>query len=457
MPILPRRGLRRRLALILAPSLLALLLMSAAAQYLLTVRPMQREMDHRLADVAIALAERLGVDGAGRAVFSLPEAAAELLGADATDSNWYAAFDERFVPIAGETALRWPTAAFARGRPHFFDTTLGATRVRAVAVKTRCGDRECGVVTASTLHKRASLIRAVLISTLLPVALAGLLALALLWFGLGSGLRPLVRLSAEVERRSSRDLSPIRVEDAPGEVQPLVAAVNRLMAQLGEAGSAQQKFLSTAAHQLRTPLAGLQSRIELALLETHEPEGRARLADIHESAVRAARLAVQLLSLARAEPGASTADPRVPLDLARLATELVDEWVPRAIARRIDLGFELESAPVLGQPLLLRELMVNLLHNALEYTPPGGRVTLRCGREGGCSVLAVEDNGPGIAPALREKALQRFVRLPGTPGAGSGLGLAIVSEIAEGHQAVLQLREAPGPHGLLAHVAFPAA
>jgi two-component system sensor histidine kinase TctE len=249
----------------------------------------------------------------------------------------------------------------------------------------------------------------------------------------------------------------VRGEDAPDEAQPLVAAVNRLMQQLGEASSAQQKFLATAAHQLRTPLAGLQSRIELAQLETQDPENRRQLAAIHESATRSARLAVQLLSLARAEPGASSADVRSPLDLARLATELVDEWVPRAIARQIDLGFEFESAPVFGSPLLLREMMVNLLHNALEYTPEGGQVTLRTGRLNDVSYLAVEDNGPGIASELRVQVLERFVRLPGTRGGGSGLGLAIVKEIADAHQAELALLDAPGGQGLLVRVSFPQA
>lgn len=454
MPIRPDLGLRARLALILAPCMILLLLAAAAAQYLLAVRPLERQLDRSLADVAIALADRMGVSEAGDVSFNLSDEAAELLDADALDDNWFTAFNEQFQPIAGEPDLHWPAANIPRGEPFFFNTIVDGVPVRAVAVKTRCGVLECGVINASTLNKRTELIEAVQLSALIPVVLAGIVSMALVWTGLGSGLKPLIRLSDEVSRRSPRELSPVRVDDVPGEVQPLVEAVNRLMEQLAESGAAQQKFLATAAHQLRTPLAGLQSRIELAQLETADPEARARLGGIHESAVRAARLAVQLLSLARVEPGASMADERVELDLARLATELVDEWVPRAIARNIDLGFELEAAPVRGSPLLLRELMVNLLHNALEYTQAGGHVTLRSGCLAGEAFIEVEDNGPGIPPSLRAAALERFVRLPGTTGAGSGLGLAIVHEIAGAHQARLALLDAPGGQGLLVRVSF---
>lgn len=453
---LPRLGLRRRIALIILPSLLLLMLASAAAQYLLAVRPLEHQLDRSLEDVAVALASRMGVADNGNISFDLSDESAELLDTDALDDNWFTAFNERFEPIAGEQDLKWPGVVVKRGKPYFFDTRIDGLPVRAVAVLAHCGVFNCGVIAASTMNKRSHLIRAIQLSTLLPMALAGVLSALLVWFGLRGGLLPLERLSGEVSRRSSRDLSPISVSGAPSEVLPLVAEINRLMTELGEAGLAQQKFLATAAHQLRTPLAGLQSRIELALLETRDGESRARLADIHESAVRSARLAVQLLSLARVEPGASRVDERSEFDLARLIADLVDEWVPRAIDRQIDLGFELEHTMVTGSPLMLRELVVNLIHNALEYTPEGGRVTVRAHRVVGEAVLEVQDNGPGIPPAMRERVIGRFVRLPGTRGTGSGLGLAIVHEIAQAHQARMTLEDAP-EQGLLVRVCFPPA
>ncbi|PLK47190.1 sensor histidine kinase [Uliginosibacterium sp. TH139] len=441
-------SLRRRLALILLPILLALLLASAAVQYLLAVRPMQREFDRAMNDVAVALAEHFVVDDTGDTGFQLSDEAAALLDADALDYNWYAAFNERFERIAGESGLLWPGNVVKRGEPYYFDAQVNERPVRAVAILKACGALDCGVVLAATLRKRGRLIRDMQLSALVPVALVGSVAFALVWFGLGSGLRPLVRLSREIERRSPRELSPVKLRDAPDEVQPLVTAVNRLMQQLGEANQAQQAFLATAAHQLRTPLAGLQSRIELAQLETKDPESRGRLGEIHESAVRSARLAVQLLSLARAEPGASSTDAHVPTDLAKLAGELVNEWVPRAIEGGIDLGFELGTAPLNGSPLLLREAMANLLHNALEYVPRGGCVTLRTGADATQVWLEVEDDGPGIPPEQRGRVLERFARLPDSPGGGSGLGLAIVREIVEGHQGRLILGAGADGRGL---------
>jgi len=154
---------------------------------------------------------------------------------------------------------------------------------------------------------------------------------------------------------------------------------------------------------------------------------------VHQATIRTGRLANQLLALARAEPGARSG--LAPFDLKSLAEGEADAWVHQALARDIDLGFELEVAPLHGDAFLLREALANLVHNALEYSPRGARITVRTGRRDGASFLEVEDDGPGIAPAERARVLERFYRVPGTPGTGSGLGLAIVREIAAGHGA----------------------
>lgn len=454
----PDSSLRQRLALILLPSLVVLLIVSGVLQYLLAVRPMLYEFDRAMVDVAIALADRISINDQAEIVFDLSDEAENLLRADNVDHVWYAAFDDDLRPFAGSRELTWPANAknqTRHGTPYLFDTVYAGEKVRAVAMKVSCGVVDCGIVLAETTHKRGRLIRDVLLTALLPVLLLGLGAVALLWFGIGRGLQPLVLLSREIGRRSPRDLSAIDPHEAPAEVLPLVEAVNRLMGQLDEAASAQQRFLSTAAHQLRTPLAGLQSQIELAQLEVRDPASRAALADIHASAMRSARLAVQLLSLARVESGASRANALLECDLAQLAAELADEWVPRALARELDLGFELAAAPVRGDPLLLREMMANLLHNAMEYGADGGVITLRTGQTAQQSWFEVLDRGPGIPVAMRDRVLQRFERLPGSRGAGSGLGLAIVKDIADAHQAQLSLLDAAGGRGLCARVSFP--
>jgi len=219
-----------------------------------------------------------------------------------------------------------------------------------------------------------------------------------------------------------------------------VSALNGLLGEVAQASRNQQRFLANAAHQLRTPLAGLQAHTELALAKPVPIEVRSELEQVHQATIRTARLANQLLALARAEPGAR--GNAAELNLKSLAESEADAWVHQALARDVDLGFELESAPVQGDAFLLREALANLVHNAIEYSQRGGRVTVRTGRNGTHSFLEVEDDGPGIPPAERERVLERFYRVPGTPGTGSGLGLAIVREIASGHGAAISITDA---------------
>jgi len=169
--------------------------------------------------------------------------------------------------------------------------------------------------------------------------------------------------------------------------------------------------------------------------------------------VRTARLANQLLALARAEPGARSTTALV--DLKSLAEDEADAWVHQALARDADLGFELAPAPVDGDAFLLREALANLVHNALEYSPRGARITLRTGRREGSAFLEVEDDGPGVPAAERARVLERFYRVPGTPGTGSGLGLAIVREIAASHGATLAINEGMGGRGCRVAITFP--
>jgi len=224
---------------------------------------------------------------------------------------------------------------------------------------------------------------------------------------------------------------------------------------------AQKRFISDAAHQLRTPLAGLKSQTELALGEATDPALVARLKRVHESASRSAHLVNQLLTLARAEPESAVLQDRVPVDLPRLAREVTAEMVPRALAASIDLGFDegdagttASQAQVRGIALLLREALVNLVDNAIRYAGRGASVTVRVQGAGADVVMEVEDNGPGVPAGELEHVFERFVRA--TPdGNGCGLGLAIVREIVERHAGHVALH-AVQPRGVLARVTLPA-
>jgi two-component system sensor histidine kinase TctE len=217
-----------------------------------------------------------------------------------------------------------------------------------------------------------------------------------------------------------------------------------------------QRFVADAAHQLRTPVAGIKTQTELALRQAPSADAQATLKQLYSATEQAARLVNQLLALARAEPGAARGQHAEPLDLVALARDTTTEWVPRALAKNIDLGFEspLAAARIEGDAFLLREMLNNLLDNAIRYTQAGGHVTVRVESRSREVVLKVEDNGPGVPETDRERVFERFYRVLGTGVEGCGLGLAIVHEIALSHRCEVSLSAGEGGTGTLVSVTF---
>ncbi len=320
------------------------------------------------------------------------------------------------------------------------------------------------VQVAETLNKRSQLATEIIKGVILPQFVILPVAVLLVWFALSRGIAPLAELQQRIRRRAADDLSPIDETQAPEEVAPLVRAINDLLARLDRSFATQKRFLADAAHQLKTPLAGLRTQAEVAQREIdlgeREPEALKRsLQQMALASQRAAHMVNQLLAMARAEDREQIMRRAVPVDMMKLATDTVREFVPRALERRIDLGYEgpgadgasglPQAAPLVhGHPVLLHELLANLVDNALHYTPAGGTVTVRLLDDpfGQVVVLQVEDSGPGIPASERELVFQPFYRALGTDVDGSGLGLAIVAEIARQHGAGLDLsdtREAP--------------
>jgi two-component system sensor histidine kinase TctE len=277
---------------------------------------------------------------------------------------------------------------------------------------------------------------------------------ALVWFGLKRGLRPLERLRERVERRGPEDLSPIPPDEVPAEVSPLVKTLNRQLERVRRNLDAQRHFVADAAHQLRTPLAGLKTQAEAALRGETLEAARARLRHIEESADRLSRLVAQLLSLARADDALTQSAPRESVELNGLLHDACASWAERAVAKQVALGFDPASHPVevRGAPLLLRELFTNLIDNAIRYTPPGGEVTARV-VAGTPREVVVEDTGAGIAQGDRELVFERFYRVLGSGESGSGLGLPIVKAIAELHGASVRIEDNGG--GTRFVVSFP--
>jgi len=421
------RSLRAHLLRLLLPPIAALLAVGAVVAYYPTIEPATQAYDQALVDIGLALGSHIRV-GQTEYRFDLPPAVEQVLRTDRFDSIYYRVMSPAGLEIAGDADLPAPP-----GDAMAHNTMYKGEKVRVVSVQAPCGRSACNVLVGETMVKREHLARDLLLQSLFPDFLIALATLVIVWFGVKRGLQPLSRLSDEIKARSAGDLRPIDAAGAPEETRPLVGALNGLLDEVSAASRKQQRFLADAAHQLRTPLAGLQAHTELALAQPMPEACRAQLEQVHRATIRTARLANQLLALARAEPGARSVTSSV--DLKGIAGGEADAWVRQSLGRDIDLGFELEPAPVAGDAFLLREALSNLVHNALEYSNRGGRVTVRTGRANGHAFLEVEDDGPGIAQEERARVLERFYRVPGTPGTGSGLGLAIVREIAASHAA----------------------
>jgi two-component system sensor histidine kinase TctE len=286
------------------------------------------------------------------------------------------------------------------------------------------------------------------------------LAVLLVWLALVQAIKPLNRLEERIRARNPDDLSPLEVEAVPMEVAPLVESVNDLLMRLKDSIATQKRFLADAAHQLKTPLAGLRMQADLAQREGASAEDlKQSLRQIGRSSIRATHTVNQLLALARAESSSSAVLAHQPCDVARLTMDVIRDCVPRAMEKHIDVGYEgaqpgSEGVLVQGNLTLLTEMVRNLVDNAVNYTPSRaerpGIITARVLIDPFSKVLViqVEDSGPGIAPAERELVFQPFYRALGNEADGSGLGLPIVLEIARQHRAEVTVEDARPGHNL---------
>ncbi|MFT3790268.1 MAG: sensor histidine kinase N-terminal domain-containing protein [Rudaea sp.] len=454
-------SIRRRLLLLLTAPLALLLTGGVLIDYYSTAAPIHAAYDQVLASSIVAVAAHLNIGSDGKVKSELSDQAIAVLRADNHDEIYYLVLDTDGNFVAGDSGL--PVAPAGRDNPSFADAHYRDAPVRVATYRLTNASGTIAISVAETTNKRRETLRSML-TFIVASDLAQLLGtLLLVWIGVRVGLRPLLALREQIARRSARDLAALDESQVPGEVRPLTQALNRLFATVAEAASAQHRFLANAAHQLRTPLAGLQAQLELLSNEiaqqgSADPALRERVARLHAGMQRLGHTANQLLALARAEPSANPAGDFRELDLADLAKDGVAAHFDRALAARIDLGLEAESARVQASDWLLRELLANLIDNALAYTPAGGSVTVRCGTAAGARqvFLEVEDNGPGIPEAERARVFERFYRIDGGEREGNGLGLAIVEEIARAHGAAVELADGAGKRGARVRVTLAA-
>ncbi|HJV50674.1 MAG TPA: sensor histidine kinase [Noviherbaspirillum sp.] len=447
-----RQTLRRRLLLSLLLPLAALLLLGMPFDYRLAVSPAEEAYDYALTESAFELAARVVVRN-GALIVDLPHDIESLMRADRTDQEFLAVYDPHGRLLAGDADLT-PDLALPDSGLLISDTVLRGFKIRKATYKKSTSLGDVTVMFAETIRKRDRARSRILATMVLPNVLLVLATLVLVYFGVRRGLAPLNRLGQEIANRPAHDTSPIPKRDTPGEAEPLINAMNVLISELRAAAAAQQVFLANAAHQLKTPLSGLQTQLELAAQELPE-EYSSRVVRLRDATKRLGHLTHQLLALARSGSEANIGNEHRKIDLAELLRASASSWFDAALAKDIDLGFEPEPAVVEGSEWLLRELLANLINNAIQYTQRGGTVTARSGIGGdGRPFMEVEDNGPGIPQGAHARIFDRFYRLADGSPTGTGLGLAIVKEVADRHDATISLRSSSPDGGTCIRVSF---
>jgi two-component system sensor histidine kinase TctE len=440
-------GLRRRLLVMLIAPLILLAVLNAWFDYR-SADNVALQQDQRL----LALVP-LGADsviGRGEPLLMLRAPALDEFLGERPGSAEFAILDPDGRLLHGKA---WLAGLPPPGsEPEFHSEEHNGVTWRIVRQRQPAVGGELVVVLADASDPRQRWAESIFFKVLLPnLVLIAAAAFAVRW-AVERALKPLLALRDAVERRSPRDLSAIDEGASPEEVRPLVQSLNRLFGLVNAQAESQRRFVADAAHQLRTPLAGLQAQVEAWGQAASAQPGQDRIQlpteQVHKlrsATRRTSQLANQLLALSRADARGMQSQPMHRVDLKALCEAMLEAHLDAATARHIDLGLEAQPAQVMGHEWLLREMLSNLVDNAVKYGAEGGAVTIRCGRRGERLFVEVEDDGPGVAAAELPRLLERFYRVQGSPGEGNGLGLAIAEEIARVHQSHLQLQS--GAHG----------
>ena len=433
-------------------------LISGVLVYVLALHYANLNYDRALTDSLLALHRLMQSDSRYQ---ELNPQARILFEVDSEDPNYYTVRSVRHGTLAANLELPLPQPIPVAGsRPQVESLVFAerSLRMASITVKGEESGDTIVVSVAQTLRERRALAREILVGVL-PIVLALIaLVLILVWFGVSRGLHLFDPLTTHLAGRRTRDLSPLDQSIVPVEIRPLTRTMDLLFARLRGLLDLQDRFIADAAHQLRTPLAGLRLQAERALADPRPDSVREALIHVERLSAGAGRAAGQLLALARTQSNVDDDAPPAPVDLARLARDHVAESVPRALAANIDLGYAGPNADamVAGDAVMLREALVNLVDNALNYVGTGGSVTVEVARELRTVSVSVDDDGPGVGEEWWPRLGERFFRAPGTAREGSGLGLAIVRRIAERHRAALAFSRGQSGRGLRVTLRFAA-
>lgn len=456
-----RRSIRRQLVLWLAIPLGILWLISTVTGYSQALKFAEETYDRELVNSSDSVAARLKVKD-DKVVVDLPPAAQAILRHNNTDKFYYKVLKANGEMISGDTVLPSPHAEYLdEATPRFTTTTIGGEQIRLVQIKLLIpvADAEPVIIeVAETMNSRKRLSMNIFMTMIVPQLLMVILGATAVWIGVSRGLEPLQFLQKAIASRSRLDLTPVQEDIAPEEVYPLVVSLNDLLARLREDIKAQQRFIANAAHQLRTPLAGLKAYSSLGLDLKNLEETHGVMEQIDSGLDRTTHMVNQLLALARNDPASMTTTERSVVELNGLVADVIADRISIAVKKKIDVGYQpaQELANVSGDGTSLQQLVSNLIDNALLYTPDGGCVNVIVAQDNGSIKLSVADTGPGIPVEERDKVFERFYRLVGSTGGGSGLGLSIVKEVAKNHKATVKIEHGENNQGTSVSVMFPA-
>lgn len=410
--------------------------------------------DKELLNAAHAVAARLTEDDDGL-VAELPDAVQEVLRHNDQDDFYYQVLSTQLKRLAGDAVLPMPIGNTNTDEPSFRDSILNGRPVRIARIRVPLHRKSQVVIVqvARTINARSQLIHKIFLSIVVPQIFLGILSVFAVKRGVEDGLRPLLNLSIDIKKRSQIDLKEIEKNNTPLEILPIVDALNHLFSRIENYISTQQRFVSNAAHQLRTPVAGLKAYIEYGRRNSNGKFDEV-LDHLDDGTDRIAEMVAGLLVLARASD--PQAHEREPIELNDLSSEVTSEMIRQAANKRVELLFHPSASPstIIGDKLQLREMISNVVDNAIRYTPDGGTVNVFV-QAGPPACISVQDNGPGIPKLERQRVFERFYRVLGTRVNGSGLGLAIVDEIAQAHKATVQLLDPQFGCGTLVKITFP--
>lgn len=459
-----RRSLRARLARWMLPPLAVLIAINAGLSYFSALEAVDRAYDRSLGASIKSIAERVH-SLEGQISVDIPSSTFATFDADTPERVYHAIFAPDGSLVTGYAELKPPPDLSDDGSLRFAGSDFRGIPIRVGAMRKRLydpalagGDRVT-IVFAESTDSRRSLATDLFIESLKrQILIIGLGALVLL-FALRSAFRPLLALHDAIEQRAEEDLTPIAAQDVPAEIHPLIRAINHHMQRISAMLESRRRFLTDAAHQIRTPLAVLTTQAEVGARQNDPAAMRETFTRLLRSLGNTQRMANQLLALSRAEPANGLIDDKTLTDLTALARDVARDLAPLALARDIDIAFEGEHAtPVNGNEPMLREMVANLVDNAIRYSSGGTQVVVSTHSQDDRVALIVTDQGPGIPPEERARVFLRFYRILGHGNAeGSGLGLAIVREIALGHGGQVQLEGGIDGRGLRVRVLLPMA